>query len=198
MLIVFSCPEHLPGVLVPLFFWKRKAAEKKTCRNQTHGDGFPPAQPEILGAQREQVTPSLSTVAPRIQHTPSPATPQAMISAPPTSRRGRCHNPVVRRQPKSMALCVGRFAVRCDFGSSALRSRRAILPTSRNQRTVAMADVKSGFRFRRPFFPQPLKAMMCGIPYSGTFCPFSFWTSKKKMGSEHNGQRFAPRFSAEG
>jgi len=26
--------------------------------------------------------------------------------------------------------------------------------------------------------------MMCGIPYSGTFCPFSFWTSKKKMGTE--------------
>jgi len=33
---------------VPLFFWKRKAAEKKTCRNQTHGDGFPPHKAKFL------------------------------------------------------------------------------------------------------------------------------------------------------
>jgi hypothetical protein len=96
---VFSWPEHLPGILVPLFFWKRKAAEKKTCRNQTHGDGFPPAQPEILGAPREQVTPSLRTVAPRIEHTPSPATPQAMISAsffPATIKSYDVRDPVQR------------------------------------------------------------------------------------------------------
>jgi hypothetical protein len=67
-----------------------------------------------------------------------------------------------------MAVCVGRFAVRCDFGSSALHSRTALLRASRNQRPVAMADGTSGFRFRRPF----------------SFCPFSFWTSKKKMGTE--------------
>ena len=54
------------------------------------------------------------------------------------------------------------------------------LSVGRNRRPVRPAALHAEFDFRALF--SRFQNTKGGIPYSGTFCPFSFWASKKKMG----------------
>ena len=102
--------------------------------------------------------------------------------------------------PRNRWLCV--LAAR----TRAFEFRRVSFHTSRLLQSFLAeifgrrgAVIPRGIRFRRPFFP--LQNTKGGIPYNGTFCPLSFWASKKKVDptySSNNGTTQSPPFSNKG
>lgn len=72
-------------------------------------------------------------------------------------------------------------AVRFDFDPTALALGLNFLPPGRNRQLVRLVALHEEFDFRVLY--SRFQNTKGGIPYSGTFCTFSFWASKKKMGT---------------